>query len=85
MARKRVAIALILFFTILAVFAAVPLMLYPDYAPYSWWLFYEAAIYGKHYDRCWWPDDFTDHENATSLYDFEYDEELDCYLKQRSG
>ena len=78
MPRKRVVIPLV-FVALLA----VPPMIYSDYVPYSWWIFYEAAIHGRHYDRCWWPDDIIGPANTTSIYDFEYDEELDCHMKDR--
>lgn len=77
MASKRVTIPILTFFIIIA----IPPIIYHDYWQYSWWLLYEAVVNGKHYDRCVWPDDIIYDANGTRVYDFEYDEELDCHLK----
>lgn len=80
MVRKRVIVPpILIFFTVVL---AAPPGFYPDYWQYSWWLLYEDIIHDRHYERCWWPDDITGSD--TTMYDFEYDEELDCYLKPGS-
>lgn len=78
MARKKVVVPILIFLAMLA----VPPAIYPDHWQYSWWLLYEAVIHDRHYDRCIWRSDIIN-GNATILYDFEYDAELDCHVKDR--